>query len=203
MNTKKLSTSRSIFKPDQPLRKIMVMRIGVFVGSIRREGRGATIGKWVLDSVADVAGAEFGLVDLKDFNVPLLDVPYMPAGCEGSYPDPEVQRFADAVASYDGFIFVTPEYNGGVPGPMKNAVDHLMVEWSGKPVAFVGYGGNGAARAVTAWRPIVKNFKMRDVENALALNVFGEDAQGEEFAPRPEKAEELKAIVAELLKEEA
>ena len=175
------------------------MKIGVFVGSIRRNGRGMEVGQWIMDSLAGVPGIEPGLLSLRDFQVPLLDVEYMPAGQEGRYPDAEVQRFADAVAGFDAYVFVTPEYNKGVPGPMKNAVDHLMVEWVGKPVGFVGYGGQGARVAVAAWRPTVRNFKMRDVEPAVELNIFGEDVDDERLAPRPEKVDELKAMVQSLL----
>lgn len=179
------------------------MKIGIFVGSLRHNAMGVQVGQWVMDNVADIPGVEAALLSLRDFNVPLLDVDYMPAQREGKYPDEEVQRFADAVAGCEGFIFVTPEYNRGVPGPMKNAVDHLMVEWLNKPVGFVGYGSQGARVAVEAWRPTVHNFKMRDVETALELNIFGEDVEDGSLLPRQEKVGELRELVESLLSEDA
>lgn len=175
------------------------MKIGVFVGSIRRSGLGMEVGQWVMDVLADDPGIEPGIISLRNYQVPLLDVDYMPAEQKGRYPDGEVQRFAEAIAGFDAYIFVTPEYNKGVPGPMKNAVDHLMVEWVGKPVGFVGYGGQGARVAVSAWRPTVRNFKMRDVEPAVELNIFGEDFAGDKLTPRTEKAEDLKGMVAKIV----
>ncbi len=112
--------------------------IGIFVGSIREGRLGESVGQWVADAAAKRSGADYKVLDLKEFNVPLLDAAVVPGAANKQYDDENVTRWSQAVDECDGFIFVTPEYNHSVPGAMKNAFDSLGSEWAGKPVAFVG-----------------------------------------------------------------
>ena len=99
-------------------------------------------------------GAEFELVSLKDFDLPVFSSATLPAMADKSYDSEQVQAWSRVIDDLDGYIFVTPEYNRSVPGPFKNAFDCLAAEWAGKPVAFVGYGPSGAVRAIEAWRQL-------------------------------------------------
>jgi len=58
------------------------------------------------------------------------------------------RRWQKKVGEFDAFIFTAAEYNRGPTAVLKNALDYAYAEWSNKPVAFVGYGGVGGARAV-------------------------------------------------------
>ena len=98
----------------------------------------------------------------------------------------------------DGYVFVTAEYNHSVPGTMKNAFDSLFGEWAGKPVAFVSYGADGGVRAVEHWRQIVGNLSMTDIRNQVALNIFGEDVENGELAPREHKQAALTRALSDL-----
>ncbi|MFD6800554.1 NADPH-dependent FMN reductase [Streptomyces cyaneofuscatus] len=57
----------------------------------------------------------------------------------GIYAHEHARRWSEAIAAFDGYVFVTPEYNHGVPGPLKNAIDYLYSEWHHKAVGFVGW----------------------------------------------------------------
>lgn len=158
---------------------------------------GQQVAEWVLDAVQD-HGVEYRLLDLAEFDVPHLVAETMPGVANKQYDDPAVTRWSEAVDACDGYVFVTPEYNHSVPGTMKNAFDSLYGEWVGKPVAFVGYGGDGGVRAVEHWRQIVANLSMRGIRNQVALHIFGEDADGGEFAPRDAKRAALDKALGDL-----
>ena len=136
-------------------------RIGIIIGSTRDKAVGKVVGEWLNDvAQGRQNGVDYALLDLKEFDIPVLTTEVVPAAANKQYEDEKVQAWSDAVDACDGFIFITPEYNRSVPGPFKNAFDCLAAEWAGKPVAFVGYGPSGAVRAIEAWRPIVVNFSM-------------------------------------------
>jgi NAD(P)H-dependent FMN reductase len=94
--------------------------------------------------------AEFELVDIKDFNLPLLDEPVPPS--MGQYSKPHTKVWAAKISSFDGYVFVTPEYNHGISGALKNAIDFLFAEWNNKAAGFVSYGSVGGARAMEQLR---------------------------------------------------
>src|SRR5688500_15264042 len=71
------------------------------------------------------------IIDLKEKNFPLFDerLAYHPE------PTTEMLEFSEQIKNADGIIIVTPEYNGGMPGSLKNAIDLLYDEWFKKPIA--------------------------------------------------------------------
>ncbi|WP_144790094.1 NADPH-dependent FMN reductase [Kocuria palustris] len=154
------------------------MRIGIIVGSVRDEQNGAAVGRWVLEHARAKGGAEFELVSLKDYELPVLTSATLPAMAGKSYDSQQVQAWSDAIDALDGYIFVTPEYNHGVPGGFKNAVDSLGPEWNGKVLGLVGYGAVGGVRAVEQWRLIMANFSQTVVRAAVDLSLFVDFADG-------------------------
>ena len=104
--------------------------------------------------------AEFELVDIKDFNLPLLDEPVPPS--LGKYSKQHTKKWAAKIASFDGFVFVTPEYNHGISGALKNAIDFLFAEWNNKAAGFVGYGSAGGVRAVEHLRLVMAEVQVAD-----------------------------------------
>ncbi|HHU67924.1 NAD(P)H-dependent oxidoreductase [Corynebacterium sp.] len=156
-------------------------RIAVIVGSTRPNRMAPAVAQWVLENAQNRADAEYELVDIADFDLPLLDEAYPPA--MGRYEKEHTKKWAEKIASFDGFIFVTPEYNHSVPGALKNAVDYLYAEWNNKSIGFVSYGSAGGTRAVEAWRLIAAELQMADVRAQVFLS-FGTDfASMTEFAP--------------------
>ena len=171
--------------------------IGVFLGSVRSGRIGEHIGAWVMDAAAE-RDADYRLLDLADFDVPHLVAEVVPGAANKQYDDPAVTAWSKAVDTCDGFVFVTPEYNHSIPGTMKNAFDSLFGEWAGKPVAFVGYGADGGVAHEEHWRQIVANLSMTDIRNQVALNIFGEDVENGELAPREHKQAALTRALSDL-----
>ena len=127
-----------------------MLKIAIIIGSTRPGRNGEAVAKWVYAIAQKRSDAEFELVDIKDFNLPLLDEP-VPAAM-GNYSKPHTKAWAAKIDSFDGYVFVTPEYNHGMNGALKNAIDFLYREWNNKAAGFVGYGGAGrcASRVAVA-----------------------------------------------------
>src|SRR5260221_13465190 len=119
------------------------LRIAIIIGSTRPGRNGEAVAKWVHEIAKKRTDAEFELVDIKDFNLPLLDEPMPPI--MGQYSKPHTKTWAAKIGSFDGFVFVMPEYNHGISGALKNAIDFLFREWNDKAAGFVSYGGAGGA----------------------------------------------------------
>src|SRR3954447_24651706 len=130
-----------------------MLRIAVIIGSTRPGRVGESVGKWVFEVAKKRSDAEFELVDIKDFDLPLLDEPVPPS--LGQYSKPHTKAWAAKIGSFDAFVLVTPEYNHGISGALKNAIDFLFAEWNNKAAGFVGYGSAGGVRAVEHLRLVM------------------------------------------------
>ena len=116
-----------------------MLRIAIIIGSTRPGRNGEAVAKWVYEIAQKRSDAEFELVDIKDFNLPLLDEPMSPI--MGQYSHQHTKTWSAKIASFDAYVFVTPEYNHATSGALKNAIDFLYHEWVNKAAGFVGYGG--------------------------------------------------------------
>ncbi|MFD3515307.1 NADPH-dependent FMN reductase [Streptomyces sp. NPDC058657] len=150
-------------------------RIAIIVGSTRPTRRTAVAAQWVLEAAGRHPAvknedATVELVDLADFDLPQLDEPE-PAAF-GVYHHEHTKKWASTIAGFDGFIFVTPEYNASLPGSLKTAIDYLYGEWAHKAAGFVGHGVHGATRAVEHLRGVMAELKVATVSSQVALNVF-------------------------------
>ncbi len=147
-------------------------RIGIILGSTRPNRNGEQVAKWVYDIASRRSDAEFELVDLRDYPLPHLDEPLPPS--MGQYQNEHTRQWADKIASFDGFVIVTPEYNHSTSGVLKNAIDYLYAEWNNKAVGFVSYGGVGGARAAEHLRLVAGELQMADVRQQVALSLLTE-----------------------------
>lgn len=148
------------------------MRIGIVIGSVREGRLGASVGAWVadraraLDTPEVPGGVEWTVLDLKDFDLPVMTDENWAQAEDGPA---EVHRWRDAVAGCDGFVFVSPEYNRNIPGAFKNAYDLLSRQWMDKTLAIVAYGGLGGVRANEAWRITTAAYNMHVVGDSVNL----------------------------------
>ena len=140
-------------------------KIAVIIGSIREGRVSDKLAKWVTEEVSKVADTE--LVDLIDYPLPLFNEPISPRFSPDRNTTPEVQKWLDKMASFDGYVIVTPEYNRSLPGALKNALDTLGNEVVDKPAALVAHGSTGGAQAVASLRMILPGNGMITLPNAL------------------------------------
>ena len=145
------------------------LKIGIILGSTRPGRRGEQVAKWVLEQAAG-RDATYELVDLADFNLPHLDEEA--SASQGRYANDHTKAWAAEIAQYDGFVFVTPEYNHSTSGALKNAIDYLYAEWNNKAAGFVSYGVHGGVRAVEHLRLIVGELQIADVRAQVAVSLL-------------------------------
>lgn len=125
-------------------------KIGIIISSIRPNRFADHPTKWLWEIASKRNDLEFEIIDLKDYPMPLFAELVSPAW--GPSQDPVALRWQQKVAEMDGFIVITAEYNRGPTAAIKNAFDYAYKEWNRKPIAFVGYGSTGAARAIEQLR---------------------------------------------------
>lgn len=148
-------------------------KIAIIVGSIRPNRKGGEIADWVAAQAKAYDAFDVQLVDLKDYPLPLFDAPasdlWMPS------PNDVAQKWQSKLNEFDGYIFVTAEYNRSVPGALKNAIDWAAKPFAKKAVAYVSYGSVGGARAVEHLRNIMVELQAVSVRNGVHIG-------GSEFA---------------------
>ena len=123
----------------------------------------------------------------------------MPSEAGRDYASEATRRWSRKIDELDGFVWVTPEYNHGVPAAMKNALDVLWPEWGNKTVGFVAYGFDGGTRAVEQWRMIVAAAFMIAVRPQVALQNFA-DFDGADFTPQDRRERELTSLLDHLVR---
>lgn len=121
-------------------------KIAVIVGSTREGRQTDKLAKWVAKELANHAEVE--TLDLRDYPMPFLDEAISPRYNPERKPDPRVQKWLDKIATFDGYAFVTPEYNRSTSAVLKNAIDVLDYQMEKKPVALIGHGSSGGAQAI-------------------------------------------------------
>ncbi|PYS32552.1 MAG: NADPH-dependent FMN reductase [Acidobacteria bacterium] len=147
-----------------------MIRIAVIIGSTRPGRNGEAVAKWVHEITKKRTDAEFELVDIKDFNLPL-----------------------------DAYVFVTPEYNHGTSGALKNAIDFLFKEWNNKAAGFVGYGGAMGVRAVEHLRLVMGELLVADVRAQVALSLFTDFENFRVFKPAPQQEQSVNAMLDQVI----
>ena len=174
-----------------------MLKLAIIVGSTRPGRVGEAVATWVHELARRRRDAEFELVDIEDFGLPLLDEPIPPS--QGKYSKEHTERWAAAIGSFDGYVFVTPEYNHGTPGALKNAIDFLYAEWNNKAAGFVGYGSAGGVRAVEHLRLVMAEVQVATVRNQVALSLFTDFENFTAFKPDPRHEKSLGGMLDQLV----
>jgi NAD(P)H-dependent FMN reductase len=160
-----------------------MLRLAVIIGSTRPGRVGEAVARWVHECAQRRGDAEFELVDIEAFGLPLLDEP-VPAALSSDYVHDHTRRWSETVAGLDGFVFVTPEHNHSVPASLKNAIDFLYAEWNDKAAGFVGYGSAGGVRAVEHLRLVLAEVQVATVRNQVMLSLREDFEDYRAFKPR-------------------
>ena len=175
----------------------MALKIGIILGSTRPGRNGEAVAKWVHEVASRRSDAEFELVDLATFELPHLDEALPPS--MGQYARPHTRAWAEKVATFDGFVFVTPEYNHSTSGALKNAIDFLYGEWNNKAAGFVSYGSVGGTRAVEHLRLIMSELQVATVRAQVALSLFTDFENFAIFKPGPHQLDSLSAMLDQVI----
>ena len=174
-----------------------MLKLAVIIGSTRPGRVGEEVARWVHELAQRRGDAESELVDIGQYNLPLLDEPVPPS--QGKYSKEHTKKWAAKIASFDGFVFVTPEYNHSIPGVLKNAIDFLYAEWNNKAAGFVGYGSAGGVRAVEHLRLVMAEVQVATVRNQVTLSLRDDFENYTVFKPREFHEKVLGQVIGQVI----
>ena len=174
-----------------------MLKIAIIAGSTRPGRQSESVAKWVCGIAQKRNDAEFELVDLKDYNLPLLDEEVPPS--MGQYSKEHTKAWAAKIDSFDAFIFVTPEYNHSTSGALKNALDFIYKEWNNKAAGFVSYGSAGGTRAVEQLRLIMGELQIADVRAQVMLSLFTDFENFSVFKPAARHEDSVNTMLEQVI----
>jgi NAD(P)H-dependent FMN reductase len=137
-----------------------MLKVGLIVGSTRPNRFADTPVKWLIEGTSKRRDLKLTVLDLRDYRLPFFNEPASPMATGGIFSEPEAEAWRKRIGEFDAFIATVAEYNHGPTAVLKNAFDSALLEWQRKPIAFVGYGGVGGARAIETLRGAV--IELRD-----------------------------------------
>lgn len=178
-----------------------MLKIGIIIGSTRPTRVGADVGKWVYEFCKNRSDteAEFELIDIKDYDLPLLDEP-VPPSMATEYTKDHTKKWSSKIDELDAYIFVSPEYNHSTSGALKNAIDFLYKEWNDKAAGFVAYGSLGGTRAVEHLRLIMAEVQVATVRAQVAFSLMTDFENFTEFKPASYHEKNLNQLIDQLLR---
>lgn len=174
-----------------------MIKIAVIIGSTRPNRNGEAVGKWVYESARKRNDAQFELIDLLDWKLPLLDEP-LPAS-QGKYTHQHTKDWSATISQFDAFIFVVPEYNHGINAALKNAIDYLFKEWNNKAAGFVSYGDAGGVRAVEQLRLVMGSLMIADVRTQVSLSLTHDFEDQFRFKPQEKHQRKMEKLFDEVV----
>jgi NAD(P)H-dependent FMN reductase len=160
-------------------------KIAVIIGTTRAARFGEKPAKWIHEIAAARNDMSVELIDLREYPMPFFDE--VASNLWAPSKNEVAQRWQKKVAEFDGDIFVTAEYNRGVPAVLKNALDYAYPEWNRKAAAYVGYGGVGAARSI-------EHLRLISVELQMAPTRTGVHIQGGDFMAVWQQGKNIKEL---------
>ena len=177
--------------------KNQMLKVAIILGSTRPGRNGQAVSQWIYDLAKNREDADFELIDIVDYNLPLLDEPIPPM--MGQYAKDHTKRWAEKINSFDAFVFVTAEYNHGIPGALKNAIDFLFKEWNNKVAGFVSYGSAGGVRAVEQLRLVMAEVKVATVRAQVQLSLYTDFENFTKFKPHPMHEKSVNTMLDEVI----
>ena len=176
------------------------VRIGLILASVRKGRRGENYAKWIQELLTARPELEVELLDLRQYLLPPYEYEQMPPAIETKYEDPVARAWSERIHGLDGYVIVTPEYNHGYPGQLKNAIDHVHMGWWYKPIAFVSYGGNASgSRAVEQLRSVLIETRMVPVRGEVNIRLIGLQTDESGRPTDPYYAKSATAMIDQLL----
>lgn len=163
------------------------MKFGIILGSTREGRVSPQVGEYVKNLAATQEGHEFEIIDILDYNLPFLGT-----GTPNS-------AWNNKIDSLDGYIFITQEYNHGMSGALKNAIDSAREEWFNKAAGIVSYGSGGGIRAAEQLRLVLAEQKVAGVRTNPAFNLFTDFENFSEFKPGEHMAQGVLDMFEELI----
>ncbi|WP_066190100.1 NADPH-dependent FMN reductase [Gracilibacillus timonensis] len=176
-------------------------RIGIITGSTRDVRVNLQVAEWIKDFADNKeTDAEFEIVDIKESGLGRFNEAVPPLMANKEYETEAHRAWSRKIDSFDGFIFVTPEYNKNFPSGLKDHLDYLGMEWHHKAAGIVSYGSTLGIAASLALRTTLANLKVATVEPQGAFSLFNDFENMTTFTPmevhKPRLGEMIDDVIA-------
>jgi NAD(P)H-dependent FMN reductase len=168
-----------------------MLKIGIVLGSTREGRVSPQVGEWVKELADKRGDAEYKIIDIAEFKLPLLGE----AGGDAS----GAAAWSAQINDCDGFVFIAQEYNHSITGALKNALDYLRDEWNNKAAGIVSYGSVGGARATEHLRGILSELSVAHVRVHPALSLFTDFENGSVFKPADVQKESVNQMLDQVV----
>lgn len=172
-------------------------KIAIVTGSVRPGRQSLNVANWVKSIADQRPDAEFEIVDIADFHLPVWDEAMPPS--MGQAEKAHSKAWSAKMAEFDGYVFVVSEYNHSITGALKNALDYLYTELNNKAAGFVSYGSAGGARAVEHLRGILSEMQVAHVRNAVTMSLFTDFENFSTFTPTEPAAASVEPMLDQLV----
>src|SRR5258708_36869257 len=175
----------------------MPFYIPIIVGSTRRDRQSIKVARFVLSRLQQRKNVETELLDLLEYNFPIMEERLH----RRDDPPPGLQEYAGKIARADSMIIVTPEYNNGYPGVLKNALDYLLPEYERKPIGIVtvSAGAFGGINCLAQLRLVTLGIGAFPIPASLTVSrvrdSFTEDGTPNDAAYEQRAAESLVDVI--------
>ena len=146
-----------------------MLKVAMIVGSTRPNRFADIPVRWLVEGAQARPDLRLTVLDLRDYELPFFNEPASPAYTGGIYTEPKAEAWRNRIGEFDAFVAIVAEYNHGPTAVLKNAFDNAFLEWQRKPIAFVGYGGVGAARAIETLRGVVVELQMAPIKHEVNI----------------------------------
>lgn len=148
-----------------------MLKLALIIGSTRPNRFADTPANWIVEAAKERSDFTLDVLDLRDQGLVLFEEPMSPMFTGGVYSNPAAEAWRHKIGQYDGFIVTAAEYNHGPTAVLKNALDSAVHEWKRKPIAFIGYGGVGGARAIEQLRGIAIELHMAPIKAEVNVSM--------------------------------
>lgn len=175
-------------------------RIAIVTGSTRTGRVNPQVAKYVYSLASQRDDVEYEILDIADYNLPLFSEPVPTVMNGGNYEAPQAYAWAEAVASFDGFVFIVAEYNRGMTAALKNAIDYVYSEWNDKAAAIVSYGSSGGLMAAAALRDVLSTLQVAVVSQQPTFSLFTDFENMSVFAPAPVHEDSIQGMLGQVEK---
>jgi NAD(P)H-dependent FMN reductase len=174
-----------------------VFYIPIILGSTRRGRQSAKVARFVEARMKQDARIETEILDLLDYDFPMMEERLRLR----DDPPPRVEEFAGKLTRADSIVIVTPEYNNGYPGVLKNALDYFSPEYKRKPVAIVTVsgGGFGGIHCLSQLRLVVLGMGAFPIPASLPISRVQETFAEDGTVQDPSYEKRVAAFIAEVV----
>ncbi|WP_449372350.1 NADPH-dependent FMN reductase [Arthrobacter psychrolactophilus] len=172
-------------------------KIAIVTGSTRPGRNNSGVAEWVLAQAQLRGDAAYEIVDIADFNLPLLDEAY-PAAYQ-NYQNDHTKAFSAKIAEFDGYIFIAGEYNHSVQPALANAISYLNAEFANKAAGMVGYGSAYGVRAMEHLRGILSELQVAHVQKTGMFSLFTDFENFSTFKPSEQQAASVAPMFDQLI----